>query len=402
MNISDVKNNLSGMMHGGTLNKVRNPEMAMERATNTMLSKIQPIDTVRTSPLSQTIHDDFTTYSLPSDFGDIVDLYPQDERTSLDTASRRPSEAFSLETLRANREISIEGDEGGKILKVNWKSRAPKTLHTMNSVTSNGTWAAVASATSVTADTIFKKSGGGSIKFNVVASGDGIQNSSMTQVDMTNEDEVADIFVWVYLPSAVNLTSVTAIWGNNLTSAYWTGVAQTTQADGTAFRTGWNLLKWSWSAATETGSVDPTAVDSFKLTFATAGAISAVRVDNIIFSIGRNFDIKYYSKYIVKSTAGVWLSRTTDDNDTVVLDNDALQIWLLECVIAFAQQIEGADSGFDITWAKRELNGDRTAVDPDQIMGLYAKYRKKYPNQAKKQKASYGSLPRLRRGYSRR
>ncbi|MCK5027959.1 MAG: hypothetical protein KAS07_06065, partial [Candidatus Pacebacteria bacterium] len=105
-------------------------------------------------------------------------------------------------------------------------------------------------------------------------------------------------------------------------------------------------------------------------------------------SIGSQFDIKYYSKYLIKNSAGTWITRTTDDDDTVVLDNDAIQILLLEDLIAAAHQIEGADSGFDIGWAKKELYGEDL-----RDTGLYAKYRSRYSSQAKKEVAYYGAPP---------
>lgn len=381
MNIADFNSNLSAQLHGGTLNKVRNVEMLLERAANTMLAKIDPVSTIRSAPLAQTIHDDFYTYPLPSDYKKIIDLAPQDNRDNKDTSNRRYAESFDVGKALQSKTISIEGSEGSKIIRINWRSRKGKTLHTMNSLTDNGTWSAVGSATGLKANTIFKVSGNASIEFDVVASGDGIKNSDMTAIDLTDEDEVADGFVWVYLGSIANLTSISGVWGNDLTTNYWTSQAQTTQADGTAFKVGWNLIKFPWATATETGTVDPVTVDSFKLTLATVGAISNVRVDNIIFSIGRAFDIKYYSKFIIKNTAGTWITRTTSDEDIVVLDNDEIQIYHLECLIAAAQQIEGVDSVFDINFARGELET------------LYKKYRVEHPTQAKSAVTSYGSKP---------
>lgn len=381
MTFADIRSNLSAALHGGTLNRVRNIEMMFERSANTMLSKIDPMCTIRVAALSNTIHDDVYNYALPSDFKKIIDLYPQDNRESGDTAGRRYVENFDLRKALSSKTISIEGSEGSKILRMNWRSRQGKTLHSMNSLTSNGTWSAVGSATRLEANTIFKVSGSASIGFDLAVTGDGIQNTTMTAVDLTDEDEVADVFVWVYFGVITNLTSISAIWGNDLTANYWTSTAQTTQADGTAFKIGWNLIKFPWSTATETGTVAPATVDSFKLTVATSGTISNIRVDNIIFSIGRNFDCKYYSKYIVKNTAGTWISRTTTDEDVVVLDNDEIQIFHLENLIAAAQQVEGADSTFDINFAKNELKD------------LYRNYAGENPSQSKKAVTSYGSCP---------
>jgi hypothetical protein len=388
--ITQAKEHLSGQLHGGTLNRVRNIEALFERSANTLLSKIDPIDTIRNAPLTQFVHDDVYNYSLPSDFRKIIDLYPQADRQNSDTATRSYLERFDLRKALTNKNVAIEASEGTKILRCNWRSRQGKVFSTMNDTDDNGTWSAVGTASGIVQDTITKYSGSGSVRFDIAASGDGIQNTTLSAVDLTDEDEVADVFIPIYIRDTTDLarlTSITAIWGNDLTAKYWTGVAQTAQFDGSAFKVGWNIIKVPWSTATETGTVAPATTDSCKLTFATTGTLTDVRVDNIIFSIGRAFDIKYYSKFIIKNSSGTWITRTTSDDDIVVLDNDAIQLWILETLIAAAQQLEGTDSGFDIGWAKRELLGE----DLRDKTGLYAKYRAEYPSQAKKAITSYGS-----------
>ena len=390
MLVSEFKNNLSGMLHGGTLNKVRNLEDAMRRAANTLLSLIDPIDTMRVAALSNTIHDDVYNYSLPSDFKDIIDLYPQNRRELLDSANRNLTERFDLRKKLVDKTIVIEGTEGSKIIRINWRSRTPKTINEANTLTANGTWSVVATATGLVADDIDYVSGSGSLKFDLAATGDGIQNTTMTVVNLTDEDEVGDFHLWFKVKNSTdlaNLTSITLIWGNDLTANYWTGVAQTTQADGSVFKVGWNEIKIPWSTATETGTVAPATIDSLKLTFAITTAISNIQVDNITCSIGRNFDIKYYSKFLLKNTAGTWITKTTTDDDTIILDEDAIQLYQLETLIACAHQIEGEDSSFDINWAEKELYGSGNKP------GLYAKYKKRYPSMAKRALSYYGSSP---------
>lgn len=380
--IADRKSNLSSQLHGGSLNKVRNIEMLFERTANTVLSNIDPVDTMRTLPLAQAIHDDVYNYALPTDYNKLIDLIPQDNRNSDDVANRNYASGFDLNKMLTNKKISIESNNGTKYARINWRSRQGKVIHSMNSVTSNGTWTAVGTATDISANSIFKVSGSASIEFNIVTTGDGIANTTMSAVNLTDEDEVGDFFVYVYVGTIP--TSISARWGNDVTANYWSSTAQTTQADGSAFQVGWNLIKFSWSTATETGSVNPATIDSFRITFAST-AQANVRVDNIVCSIGRNFDLKYYSKYILKNTSGIWIPRTTSDDDIVVLDNDAIQILLLEDLKAGAQQSEGSDSTFDINWANKELET------------LYKNYRAEHPSQAKKIITHYGGLPRYRR-----
>lgn len=390
MTYGDAKDHLSGLLHGADVDDIETINLVVERAANTLLAKIDPVDTIRTAPLASTIHDDVYNYALPSDFKGLIDLYPQDSRNSGDVSARKAPESFDLRKSFSDKTISIEASEGTKFIRINWHSRAGTLFHNMDSLTDNGAWSVVGSATSLEADSIFHVSGSSSIKFTHVASGDGIQNTTIDEVDLTDESRVADVFVWMYFSAAP--TSVTAIWGNDLTTNFWTGVAQTTQADGTAFKVGWNLLKWSWSAATQTGTVTPSTIDSFKITVA-GTALGIIRVDNIIFSIGRNFDIKYYSKFLFKNSSGTYLTKPSDDSDTIILDNDAVQLFLLECLIGCAQQIESSNSVGDIAWAKGELNGRPDSPDPAQKMGLYAKYKKEYPSERTKLTGSYGGLP---------
>jgi len=314
------------------------------------------------------------------------------------------AEQFDRRKAIDDKKFSIEGDGGAKKLRINWNVKTPKTLHNLNGLTDNGTWGVVATATNIAADTIYKYSGSGSVKFDVATTGDGIDNTTMSTVDLTDEDEVADAYIPFFIKDSTdlaNVTSVTFIWGTDLTTNYWTGVAQTAQADGTAFRVGWNVIKVPWSTATETGTVDPTLVDSAKVTFTVGGAITQLRVDNIMFSIGYPFDIKYYSKFIFQTSAGVWISQPTTDTDVVVLDNDAYNIFLYECLDEAAHQMEGEDSNFDMRQAAKKLWGDATAGDAVGRIGLYGAYRSEHPAQNIKTTANYGMLPRYNNSFRR-
>ncbi|KKK67558.1 hypothetical protein LCGC14_2952870, partial [marine sediment metagenome] len=356
--ITQLKEDISALAHGGTLNKVRSIESLFRRAANTMLLKVRPLETIRLISLSETVSNIQTDYDLPSDYNAIIDLYPQANRQSLDQATRVQAERFDLKRALQDKTVSIESSEGAKFIRIDWATRAARVLSNMDTFDGNGTWAAVATASGVETDKITKFSGGGSVRFDSAASGDGIDNTTLAAIDLTNEDEVADNFVRFYIKDSTDLallTSATCIWGIDLTTNFWTGVAQTAQEGGTDFKVGWNKIKTPWSTATESGTVTPASIDSFRITFATTGAISDIRVDEISFAIGKSFDLKYYSKYLLKDTSGTWLSKTTSDDDVVVLDEDGIQIYTLEILIAMAQQLEGTDSAFDITFAKEEL-----------------------------------------------
>jgi hypothetical protein len=386
--IDEVKANLQGLLHNTNPEDLTELELMLERSANTLLSKIDPVETIREVALSTTVHDDVYNYALPSDFKKIIDLIPQDNRNEWDRAYRTLAGRFDLQKAIKNRVISIEGNDGSKIIRINWKSRQGKLIHNMNSVTSNGTWSAVASATGISANSIFKKTGSASIEFNIVVTGDGIENTTMSAIDLTDEDEVGDFFIWAYFGTVP--TSLSIRFGNDLTANYWTSTAQTTQADGTAFKVGWNLLKFSWSTASETGTVAPATIDAFRITVVSS-AQNNVRIDNIMCSIGRNFDIKYYSKYLLKNATGTWINKTSNDTDVCVLDSDAIEIYNQENLIAGSQQSQ--NNSADIQQAEKKLNGNPSSPDREERMGLYAKYRGEHPSQSQKAVTSYGNLP---------
>jgi len=383
--IIELEENLTGLAHGGSLKRVRNRNALYERVANTLLSKLDPVETIRLQELSSAVHDDLQNYPLPADYKKIIDIAPVQDRQSSDRASRVLSEPFSAELGLSNKRIAIEALEGVKFLRLDWKDSSAKTLHTMDSLTSNGTISTVGSATGLKANTLYKLSGTASIEFDLVATGDGIQNTTLTSVDLSTEDELGGFIVPVYFGSISNLTSLTFIFGNDLTTQYWTSVAQTTQADGTAFRVGWNFLLFPWSTATETGTVTPSTIDSFKLTVAATGAINNIRVDNILVSLGRIFDLKYYSQYLFKNSGGTWISKPTSDSDSLVLTGTSLQIFTLESLKAIAQQMEGKDSVFDINYANSELPS------------LYQLYRAEHPSEAKRPVGKYWSTRPFRR-----
>lgn len=390
--IAQVKDHLIGMGHGATLKRVRNVEAMFERTAGRLLLLVHPIDVMRKTGLVSGIFDDFYNYALPYDFGDLIDLAPQDQRQLWDEAFRNDAGQFDREKAVKQKKISLEGRDGVKIIRINWRTRQPKTLNTITSTTGNGTWAALGSAINVITDTIFSVIPGGSVRFGLVASGDGIKNTTMQKLDLTTESTIANAFVSFEIPDSASLAlvqSVGLIFGNDLTAKFWTMANVTQNADGTPFHVGWNTLTFPWSTAVQTGTVDPTAIDSVALSVAATGPINNLRFNNLVFAIGRQFDITYYSKFLFKSaTTGLWLSRPTEGSgdDFVMLDNDSLPLYLYELLQDMAQQMEGTDATFDVQFALAQLGK------------LYPAYKANWPSLNKKMQRSYGGTPFRNRG----
>jgi hypothetical protein len=384
--INQLEQNLVGMGHGSSLAKVRNKFALYERAANNMRSKVDIVTTIRTAELAQVVHDDQFQYAVPADYSKIIDLYPARKRTSSDFARRTGGVTTSLLRQIRDKQIAVESRDGARILVIDWAGNTPKTISPMQSISG---WSAVGTAANIELDTQYAMSGGKSVKFDIAASGDGLANTTLNIFDLSATEEENDFLMWVYLGDITNLTSFTARWGNDLTTNYFQSTAQTKQADGTEFQVGWNLIKFPWASATETGSVNTATMDSFRVILTTTGAISDVRFDNIIASVGNPFEIKYYSNCLFRNTAGSWLRQPTVDTDSIMLDEIGFNIFIYECLMAMSQQTEGEDSGFDIQFAITALNGNPSSADPALRYGLYGRYRAEYPSMAKRTVQTY-------------
>lgn len=396
--IGEIQNNLIGLSHSGTLNKVRNVYNLYERAANNMLSKIKLLESIRTAPLADAVHDKLYSYAVPADYLTLIGIYPSGERTLSDDISRVYAEQFDRRKGIDDKQISIEGNNGSKIFRINWKKNAPKIVSNMDSYNGNGTWVDYAGGTGIVTDTQYKYSGGGSVRLDVPTDG-GMENTTLSAIDLTNEEDIADFIVPIYLKDATDVASLTSVdfrWGSS-GSDYWRGYTATTQFDGTAFQVGWNILRFAWSTAIiQAGTPDPASVSFARINFNVAAAITDIRVDNILCSLGTIFESKYYSKYLFQTAAGVRIAQPSTDTDLVICDSDSINIFLYECLDEIAHQVEGEDSGFDLAQVTKKLYGDPRAIDPIGRIGLYARYRAEHPAQNKKAVTSYGFKPKYR------
>ena len=363
------------MLHGATLNKVKNINEAFRRAGATMLTKVDPPETLRVVELTNTVHSNIFDYSLPSDVKQekIVDLRPQINRTEADNPTHLFLKPFDLRKARGN--FVIRYDDVVKSLRYSKAVKAGKTLHNMNSLTANGTWATTADASNLTADTLNKVKGNASLNFDLTgaATTGYIENSDMTAVDLSAEENIAKLFVYVYIPDTTIITNYILRFGSS-SANYWS-VTVTSPHDQTTFKTGWNLLSFNWNRATETGTGDSSAINYLRLTVTYDGtADTDLRVDEIVASVGEIYELVYYSNAVFRNSSGTFAATTSSDSDILNLGEDGAQIFTLESLIAIAQQLQGIDSGFDIGFAKNEL------------LPLYQDYQMAHPSQIIKQK----------------
>lgn len=359
MNISDFKTRLAAKVHGQTLNKVADVNGLIYEAAGNVLLRIDPKETMRTAVLNNGLYDQVYDYSAPTDLkGDkIIDITSQslENQTPANNFHQVYGKEFSL--YKDNNTISTRMNSGVKTLNISKSLTAGALVSATNSLTDNGTWTAGGNAINLIADTVNKVSGSGSLKFDISASGSTayIENSTLTSVDLSNYQYAGALFAYVYIPSTTIITSINLRWGSS-SANYYSSTATTTQ-ENTAFIAGWNLVRFDYSTATETGTVVDTAIDYLRVTFNYDGtATTSCRVDNIVARLPSPYAITYYSKYLFKNTSGTWIEEPSaiDDSDIINLDVESYNVLLYETAYLIAQQLGGEDSQVDVDYYKRK------------------------------------------------
>lgn len=380
--IAQIKTKITSRLHGTTLNKISDFYTLCQDAQELMLSRIDPVETTRRTSLTNAVYDNVFDYSLPSDFKSPADLSPQANADFINNASLGRTYSREFLNRKKNNQFSIVWRDAVQFLRFSKYTHAPVVIDKADSLTENGTWAVGGNASNLSLDTINYIAGNGSLKCDVSSSG--------------------------------ALINVIIRVGND-SSNYFTNTVTTGHFE--AFKQGWNLLRFDFSTATETGSVDMTDIDYVRVIttyntnqtayyektltngldlsanyeddgavflyqyFDSITALTLLRLDNIVAGLGTLFDITYYSNYLFRSAAGTWISKPTTDSDIVNLSETSYKIFEAEISRLIAQQVQGAMGIFDYTYWDNLLE--------DEDTGLYALYTSQFPSERIEGTTSY-------------
>lgn len=222
------------------------------------------------------------------------------------------------------------------------------TLAGLDTLSSGGgTWGPFGDVTAgqVYQDTSNFVEGSGSIRFNINAAGGttaGIVNSTLNSSNLSDFfSQNGNAYVWAYITSTTNLTNYILRLGSSA-SVYNTMTA-TTQADGTAFVVGWNLIAFDLSTAVLTGTPVNTTITYCAIYMTkTAAKVSetAYRFDFLVLRRGQVNNLYYYSKYGWQSSTGTYKENSTTSSDLLNADADEYEIILAKCAEIAADDVD--------------------------------------------------------------
>lgn len=387
--VLNLKQDLTGVIHGTTLNKVQNLDGNINRAARQLLEEVDPQETQRITQFATPIFEGVYSYYLAPDVkgNKIIDIRPQVNRTLGDLYNQDYSQQFNFsKTASLENQFNIQWNTGVRTIQVNAPTMNSGVVVNYASAVSgtNGTWSAGGDVTDLTTDNVNWIAGGGSLVFNLSGAGTTgyVENSTMDSVDLSDFLNQSWWFLYTFLPSTPSgFTSINLRFGSS-SSDYYSVSATLTQAD-TAFETGWNQLAFQWDNLTETGTPDPSDITYVRVTWTYDGdARTGVRLNDISCLAGQIMEYVYYSKYLFRdSSTGAFQETVTDDSNLINLDTDSYNLLFNKVAYFVAQQLQGKDAMYDVTYWANEY---QKALD---------RYKMMYKSEVQKPKVPYYTFP---------
>lgn len=389
ISITNFKDIILSKSGGKPLAKIPNFYSMLYEAMLEVKSNVDLPSAIRTQTLTNPLYTDVQNYVIPNDItlNGIINIRPITADTSMYDFTSISARQFRVES-----KFQTDGlppryasryKDGIQSLLINANTTSPVLINACESLTVSGTWALFGVSTTLALDSLVKAVGTSSISFTCgVGSSNGVQVTSMPAVDVSNE---TDLLLYVYIPNATALASVTGIRysiGQN-TSNYYSATV-TTDFFGNALAVGQNLIKIPrTSFAVGLGS--PT----FNLTFARveilgtfATAQSGFHVDNLVGQIGALYEMDYYSDYQFVDISGNRIAKPTADTDQLVLQGDEIKLFKRAFVEIMATDLKQAGATVDLT-----------VYGTSKLSNEYEMFKFKYPSQRQLVTTQYSKRP---------
>lgn len=385
-NVLTLKQDLTGVIHGTTLNQVVNLNGLIQRAANQVLEDVDPQETKRIQ--QQVVYSGVYDYPCYTDVkgNAIIDIAPQVNRLPSEIYNQQYNQDFDATKLwTLLNAFTIQFNQGVKTVRINGQYLpTPQILSYAADLTSNGTWVTGGGASNLRVDNVNYVAGGGSLEFDLAAgqSTGYLENSTLQAQNLSAIANQAVEFLNVYLPTASAFTNVKLRFGSSASNYYET--TTTINQLGVAFNNGWNLLSLPWLGSTVVGTPNNAAITYLRITFTyNSTAQTGVHLNNIQSIMGAIANIAYYSKYLfADASTGNFLPAITDNSNIINLDVEAYALLFNKTAFFIAQQLQGLDASF--------FDANFFSSEYDKVL---AKYKLRYRGEIQKPKTTYYQLP---------
>lgn len=216
------------------------------------------------------------------------------------------------------------------------------TIGSFDSVTG---WTAIGDAINIDEDKTDFITRNASLSFDISDVGGttaGVENSSVANIDLTEYLKGnGTVTVWVKIASTTGLTNYKMRIGSSSGDYY--EKTTTTQSDGTAFVTGWNLLKFDLTSLIIVGTpVDTLCVYSalYMTKAGTKVSETGYKFDDMVLHRGEISNIYYYSGYGWQTSGGIYIKNSTADSDYLNAGEEEYELMLCRCTELAADEVD--------------------------------------------------------------
>lgn len=298
-----------------------------------VVGEIDLRSTRRKSALVPNLFSKVFEYASPSDLKSnaICGINDQTDKIQVDYNFTTPNQFSKRQDKNS---IAIDDADFIKKILVNAEVNDESiTISALDALTSGGgTWAVSSTgATNLAADADDFVRENASLSFDLSAlavTTAGIKNTTLNNFALTDYlGGNGAVFVWAYITSTTGLTNFILNIGTNTSNYYQKTI--TTASDGTAFKTGWNLLRFDLTTLTQTGTVTAatcTYVELYMTKLTTKVSETDYRFDGLYLKKGVKNNVVYYSKYGWQNSSGTYIENSTADSDLLMADTDEINL----------------------------------------------------------------------------
>lgn len=391
ISITDLQDILRSKSGGKPLSKVANFFALCYEAMLEVKANVDLPSAIRTVQLTNPVYSSIDSYPLPSDVSldSIILIRPivpdttYIDFTALNGRQMRVEEKFSTTSKRYGMRV-INGVQSLLIQDV---TTTPLVILNCDSLTANGAITAVGVTTNVQLDTLQRIAGSGSISFDVgVGTSNGIQDTGMTPVDLTNQK---DILYYAYIPSMTGVTGLRLSLGQGAGNYYQGSV--TTDFFGNALVAGWNLIRLP-KTSMAVGAGAPTWSGVIYMKYEVLGTFAATspgfRLDCLVGQVGALYEIDYYSDLQFQDITGARIAKPTANTDSIIIQGDEINLYLGELISMMTTDLKQAGVGVD-----QNKYGNRIFSRRGIAFDRYEDFKMKHPSQRQLAVTKLGQHP---------
>lgn len=372
--VGQLKDSIAGLLTGTNLNNVTNLNGAIERAARTL---VQQADVPEASGIQAiTLYSGVNYYLAPSTiFGGAINLIQRQgaAQSPMDYTYKVPLEQFTrTKTLLPNGfMLSLEYQNGTALLGIASPIPFPRVI--LDPMNQTDDWTAAGSASNLVADSTNYYQQPASLRFLLTGSSTGTLTKTLPNaLSMADYEDVGVAFLAIQIPAgatASTLTSIALKLGSDSTN--YNEVIDTEGFLGAWVAGQWLLVALDFSAATQTGTPDWSAIDYVQVSLAHSATITNMRVGGLWMSLPSPCEIFYQSAAIFMETGENPTQDINDDNDTIILNDAAYTLLEYESAKTVLEQDSGGVGSQLYQMYTEKLYGDQ---------GLYNKYRADNPS----------------------